>query len=81
MEQILDRMGEVHQVILVGDIARGIDSGKIEVVVTGENLNDTYILYLTTRIEELIDRKVVLTLLSERLDSFGLVLFDKDTGK
>jgi predicted transcriptional regulator len=81
LEQILDRMGEVYQVVLVGDIAKGIDSGKIEVVVTGENLNDKYIIYLTTRIEELIERKVVLTLLSDRLNSVGLVLFDKETGK
>ncbi|MDI1323079.1 MAG: DeoR family transcriptional regulator [Algoriphagus sp.] len=81
LEQILDRMGEVNQVLLVGDIAKGIDSGKIEVVVTGENLNDNYILYLTTRIEELIDRKVVFTLLGERLNSIGLVLFDKEVGK
>lgn len=81
LEQILDRMGEVYQVILVGDIARGIDSGKIEVVVTGENLNDSYILYLSTRIEELIDRKVVLTLLSERHNSDGLILFEKETEK
>lgn len=81
LEQILDRMGEVHQVLLVGDIANGIDSGKIEVVVSGENLNDDYILYLTTRIEDLIDRKVVFTLLSQRSNSFGLVLFDKETGK
>lgn len=81
LEQILDRMGEVYQVVLVGDIAKGIDSGKIEVVVTGENLNDKYIIYLTTRIEELIERKVVLTLLNDRLNSVGLILFDKETGK
>jgi predicted transcriptional regulator len=81
LEQILGRMGEVYQVILVGDIAQGIDSGKIEVVVSGENLNDSYIHYLTNKIEELIDRKVVLTLLSERLLSNGVVLFEKEAKK
>ena len=80
LEQILERMGEVSQVILIGDLSRGIDSGKIDVVVTGENLNEDYILNLSSRIEELIDRKVVLTLLAERMLSTGLVLFDKEVG-
>lgn len=51
LEQILDRMGEVNQVILVGDIARGIDSGKIDVVVTGDNLKKGYTLGISKRIE------------------------------
>ncbi|WP_370539734.1 ArsR family transcriptional regulator [Algoriphagus sp. Y33] len=80
LEQILERMGEVGQVILVGDLSRGIDSGKIDVVVTGDNLNENYILNLSAKIEELIDRKVVLTLLAERMSSTGLVLFDREVG-
>ncbi len=80
LEQILERMGEVSQVILVGDLSKGIDSGKIDVVVVGDNLNEDYILNLSNRIEELIDRKVVLTLLAERMVSTGLVLFDREIG-
>jgi predicted transcriptional regulator len=80
LEQILERMGEVSQVILVGDLSKGIDSGKIDVVITGDNLNEDYILNLSNRIEELIDRKVVLTLLAERMFSTGLVLFDREIG-
>lgn len=80
LEQILERMGEVSQVILVGDLSKGIDSGKIDVVVTGDNLNENYILNLSSRIEELINRKVVLTLLAERMVSDGLVLFDREVG-
>ncbi|MBN7817594.1 DeoR family transcriptional regulator [Algoriphagus pacificus] len=80
LEQILERMGEVHQVVLVGDIAKGIDSGKIDVLVSGESLNSDYINHLTTRVEDLIDRKVVFTLLGERITSPGLVLFDKEAG-
>lgn len=78
LEQILDRMGEVGQVILIGDLAKGIDSGKVDVVVTGENLNEDYIFGLSNKIEQMIDRKVVLTLLAERMVSTGLVLFDSE---
>jgi len=80
LEQILERMGEVSQVILIGDIAKGIDSGKIEVVVTGDELNESYILGLTAKIEQMIERKVVLTLLNHRMPSPGLTLFDKEAG-
>ena len=80
LEQILDRMGEVEQVVLTGAIARGTDSGTIDVLITGENLNDEYISYLTNRIEQLIDRKVIFTLASGRISSGGLVLFDRQAG-
>jgi predicted transcriptional regulator len=78
LEQILERMGDVQQVVLIGDIAEGRDSGKIDVLVSGESLNGEYINHLTSRVEKLIDRKVVFTLLGERIDSPGLVLFDKE---
>ncbi|SHO64429.1 transcriptional regulator [Algoriphagus zhangzhouensis] len=80
LEQILERMGEVGQVVLVGDISKGIDSGKIDVVVTGENLNKDYIKSLTKRIEEMIERKVVFMLKNDRYESNGLVLFDTKIG-
>lgn len=80
LEQILDRMGEVEQVMLVGDLSRGVDSGKIHVVVVGEDLNHDYIKSLTKRIEELINRKVIFTFRSIRLEPSGLVLFDKSVG-
>lgn len=80
LEQILERMGEVEQVVLTGDIARGSDKGRIDVLVTGEKLNDEYINYLTHRIEQLIDRKVVFTLAKGRTSSDGLVLYDRQAG-
>ncbi len=80
LEQILERMGEVNQVILTGDIANGIDSGKIEVVITGDALNEEYILSLSSKIEKMIERKVALTLNDKRILAPGLILFDKESG-
>ncbi|GAB2481210.1 DeoR family transcriptional regulator [Algoriphagus taiwanensis] len=80
LENILERMGAVEQVVLTGDIARGSDTGTIDVVVSGENLNDEYINHLTKRIEELIDRKVIFTLSTGRTSVGGLVLFDREAG-
>lgn len=80
LEQILERMGAVEQVILTGNIARGSDTKVIDVLVTGENLNDEYISHLTKKIEELIDRKVVFSLSSGRVFPEGLILFDRQAG-
>jgi len=40
---ILERMGGVNRVIVVEDYAQGLDSGEIEVVIEGENLNTAYL--------------------------------------
>lgn len=81
LEQILDKMGDVDQVILTGDIAKGKDTGKIDVLVTGAKLNESYIKSLSKRIEQLIARKVVFTLQESRMTPNGLLLFDKEIGK
>ena len=77
LEQILSRMGNVEQVVLVGDIAQGKDTGQIEVLICGEKLNDRYINYLTERLQELIDREVIFELVNEKTKDQGLVLFEK----
>ena len=80
LEQILERIGDVEQVILTGDIARGSDTGTIDVLVLGEKINNDYINHLTKRLEELIERKVIFTVASGRISSGGLVLFDRQAG-
>jgi predicted transcriptional regulator len=58
VERVLERMGEVQQILLVGDYAQGLDSGVIDVVLIGNQLNTEYIEGLETKVESLIDRKV-----------------------
>lgn len=81
LEQILEKMGEVDQVILTGDIAKGKDTGKIDVMVTGENLNKRYIHSLSIKIEQLIEREVSFSFQKNRIPDSGLILFDKWAGK
>jgi len=57
VEVVLERMGEVEQIILIGDYAKGIDSGKIEIIVVGQNLNTSYVKNLEAKVEKLISRK------------------------
>lgn len=58
VETVLERMGDVKQIILVGDYAKGNDSGKIEVFLIGQKLNMDYITQLEEKIEKLINRRV-----------------------
>src|SRR5690606_49667 len=62
VSRILDRMGDVQQVMLMGDYAEGRDTGTIEVVIVGQSLNEAYLDQLVVKIEETIGRQIKFTL-------------------
>jgi hypothetical protein len=61
IEMILERMGIVTQIVVLGDYAKGIDSGIIDVLIVGKALNEDYIDQLALKIEQEIKRKVRFT--------------------
>ena len=78
VEKVLERMGSVKEIILVGDYAKGIDSGKIEIFLIGEQLNMDYIAQLEEKIEKLIKRKISFYLASKFLsDQPSIILFNR----
>lgn len=81
VEKLVDRMGDVQQVWLLGDYARGIDSGKIEVFVVGEDLNEEYAYQLSDKIAELVGREVNISCgtANEMLPENRLLLFGQYT--
>lgn len=78
VEIILDRMGDVKKVIVIGDYANGIDSGIIEVVVVGDELNTEYIVNLSVKIEKEIKRKVQF-FITQKYDGKGLTIYNSET--
>jgi len=72
---ILERMGEVKKIIVIGDYANGYDSGTIEVVVIGDALNTEYIDQLAGKIEGEINRKVQF-LITQKYNGKGLVIYE-----
>jgi hypothetical protein len=77
VDNVLERMGDVEQIILVGDYAKGNDSGLIEVFLIGQSLNMNYITQLEEKIENLIKRKVSFYLTSKFLsDREHIILFN-----
>ena len=57
VEHVLAQMGDVGEIHLIGDYARGLDTGSIEVLLIGEQLNTKYISQLEEKIENLIEKK------------------------
>ena len=77
VQSVLERMGSVNQIILIGDYAKGVDSGLIEVFLIGQNMNMEYIAQLEEKIEKLIGRKVSFYLASKFLaDRDHIILFN-----
>jgi len=75
IDMILERMGKVKQIIVLGDYANGIDSGVVEVLIVGNQLNESYIDQLALKIEAEIKRKVSFTL-SDNSSHNGLVIYE-----
>lgn len=79
VETVLERMGNVQDIILIGDYAKGIDSGSIEIFLVGKSLNTQYISQLEEKIEKLINRKVSFYLTTNfNLNQDSIILFSKD---
>ena len=79
VEIVLERMGDVEQIILIGDYAKGIDSGKIDIIIVGQDLNTSYVQNLEEKLENLISRKVTFFLsANHRLNADELILFNKN---
>tara|TARA_B100001964_G_C14157184_1_gene564881 strand:+ start:746 stop:1324 length:579 start_codon:yes stop_codon:yes gene_type:complete len=77
VETVLARMGDVDQIILIGDYAKGNDTGLIEVFLIGKGLNMDYIAQLEEKIEKLIGRNVSFYLASKFIsDQEHILLFN-----
>lgn len=78
IEHVLAQMGEVLQIHLIGDYAKGLDTGNIEVLLIGEQLNTAYIAQLEEKIEKLIERKVQFIISNRKSsDQLSILLFER----
>lgn len=58
VDQVLERAGDVEEVTLLGDYAQGVDSGHIEVLVKGKELNIEYLEQATIKAGTILGKKV-----------------------
>ena len=57
VEKVVERLGDVEKVYLVGQFAKGIDSNIIDLVFLGD-VDKNYLVELVEKVEEVINRKV-----------------------
>ena len=78
VEHVLSQIGDVNEIHLIGDYAKGLDTGKIEIMLIGNDLNDNYITSLEKKVEKIIERKVQFYIANKAIDSISsIVLFKK----
>jgi DNA-binding transcriptional ArsR family regulator len=58
IEKVINRIGDLICVYLVGDFARGKDSHVIELILVGDNIDREYLARKVVQAEELVGRKV-----------------------
>ena len=72
--QVLSKLGDIHSAYVVGDYARGMDSGIIDLVLVGE-ADKAYLQNLIDKVEPMLHRKIrYLTLNEDELEKFKATL-------
>ncbi len=74
VEHIVDRMGDVAYIELIGEYAQGIDSGVIEINIVGDAINREYTENIVPKIKEIVKRNVVFHY-NKPLTEQGILLF------
>ena len=62
---------------LLGDYAKGIDNGLIEVLIVGRDINRDYLNEISPKIEKKINRKVNFIVSNKMLSQDSLIIFEK----
>ena len=73
---ILRRMGDVDKIIVVGDYAMGLDTGQIDVVIIGQDLDKNFMGQISESVEKKIERKVNI-IKQNNHSGPGFVVYDK----
>jgi len=77
--QVIEKLGEVNEVYLIGDLGKGIESELIDLVFVG-NVNRDFLNILVEKAEKHIKKKIryVLFLIDEFKEKKHLIITDKD---
>lgn len=76
VEKIFNEIGKPKKIVLIGDYAKGLDSGVIEILIVGNNINKKYLDNLENKLTKLIDREVVFLVSNRIPKTHNLILFE-----
>ncbi|MEN5233474.1 ArsR family transcriptional regulator [Sphingobacterium faecium] len=78
VDQILNRSGGVQSVSLIGDYAKGLDSGLIEVLIIGEDLNQAYLLQLAAKVAKKLKKEIKLYFNESQVEAHSINLYTRN---
>jgi hypothetical protein len=76
LQTVYNNIGNVKKIVLLGDYARGIDSGSIDVLIVGKNVNREYLDEITPKIKKKIKRDVNFVVSNNMLKQNSLIIFE-----
>ena len=76
LETVYNRIGDVKKIMILGDYAKGIDSGTIEVLIVGDNIDKNYLDEISPKIQKKIKRNVSFFVSNNFLKLDTLTIFE-----
>ena len=64
IEKVINRLGEVRKVFVLGSLAKGMDSEIVDLLIVG-NVDEDYLSRLVERTQELVSKKILCSVISE----------------
>ncbi len=77
LDKVINNIGSLDKVFLVGDFAKGKDSTIIDLVFVGDDINKSYLLDIINKAEKVIKRKIRYLLFS--CNEIGAFLQEKNS--
>jgi len=74
LEQVVQRLGNVEKAYIIGDYAKGIDSGTIELILIGRDIDLEYLDFLVTKTYDKVKRRIKVSVLEEEMEEVGGLL-------
>lgn len=78
IDHVLERTGDVEQVSLLGDYANGVDSGVIEILITGKVIDSAYLLQVSGKTEKLLGKRIKIYLERPKEVNGQIILYQKE---
>lgn len=77
IEKVVKRIGNIEKVCAVGALAEGRDTGLIELILVGKEIDVDYLTILINKVEPLLSRKIEFTVTPAFNDDKGLLLWER----